>query len=140
MRVELEDTDYRIFLSEENITELNDRKPSGIGLDIFPRYRPLSAKFTDNNGDIRELQIVSTRDAFILSDKNTHDNIFVDFDNLGPYVQVYAPRLASLLFGTDYLVTRYNAEARIWIHKEDRVISHNDGLVQKVYRVYGVSM
>jgi len=129
MRVEKEDTDYRIFLTGEDIIELNDRKPSGIGLDLFPGYHPLSAKFTDNNGYIKELEIVCTRDAFILSDVKTHDNIFVDFDSLGPYVKVYAPRIASLLYGTDYLVTRYNAEARIWIHK-DRVISHKDILVQ----------
>ncbi len=131
MKVEKEDTDYRIFLSQENIIELNDRKPSGVGLDLFPRYRPLSAKFTDNNGDIKELEIVCTRDAFILSDDKTHDNIYVDFDKLGPYVKVFAPRLASLLCGTDYLVTRYNGEAKIWIHGEDRVISHNNILVRQ---------
>ena len=119
MKVEQEDTDYYIFLSEEEIKKLCNRKPSGIDLDIFPRYYPINSEFTDNKGEIRELEIMCTRNAFILSDEKTHDSIYVDFDDFGPYVKVFTPRLASLLKEREYLVTQYNAESKIWIYRKN---------------------
>jgi len=113
MRVVQEDTDYRIFLTEEEIKSLLKRnKPP------FPPYNPLTAKFTDNRGETKELEIICTTDPFILNDEKTHDNIFVDFDDLGPYVKVGILTLASLLDRRDYLVTRYNGESKILIHKD----------------------
>ena len=127
-------------MSEEDIKKLIDRTPSGIGLDIFPGYSPLSEIFIDNNGDIKELEIKSTRDAVILHDSKTHDDIRVDFDEFGPYVNVFTPRLFSLLYERDYLVTRYDAESRIWIYKDDKVLSRNDTIIPKTPVVYGVSI
>ncbi|NOQ55936.1 MAG: hypothetical protein GQ477_03980 [Nanohaloarchaea archaeon] len=119
MRIEVEDTDYRIFLNDDEIRQLTDRTPTGIDLDIFPRYLPINETFKDNRGAIKELEITCTRDAVILNDINTHDDIYFNSDEFGPYVKVYTPKLASLLFGRDYLVTRYDAESKIWIHKEN---------------------
>ena len=96
--------------------------------------------FIDNNGDIKELEIKSTRDAVILHDSKTHDDIRVDFDEFGPYVNVFTPRLFSLLYERDYLVTRYDAESRIWIYKDDKVLSRNDTIIPKTPVVYGVSI
>lgn len=117
MRAVQEDTDYRIFLTEEDIRYLSDRRPSNKGIDIFPGYKPLSSDFLDNKGEKATLRMAFTRDVLILNDEKTHDNIFVNFDKKGPLVKIYPPVLKPLLEG-GYAVTRYNGESKIWLHME----------------------
>jgi len=48
-----------------------------------------------------------------------YDNTKMKTIEKGPDVRVYTPKLASLLHDRNYLVTRYNAESKIWIFRED---------------------
>jgi hypothetical protein len=118
MRVVQEDTDYRIFLTDKDIECLCNRKPTNKGIDIFPRYKPLNSDYRDTQGKNRTLQVVLTRNVLILNDERTHDNIFVDFNEIRPIVVVYPPVLAPLFDG-GYAVTRYNGESKIWLHREE---------------------
>jgi hypothetical protein len=122
MRVVKEDTDYIIFLTREEIEKACTKSVTSLsGLEKF--YPWLYAEVEGAKG-LEILALCCTRNAFYLSGPNTHDNINFEFEEVEgfkekqPTVRIYTPTLASLLNERDYLVTRYNAESKIWIYRE----------------------
>ena len=108
MRAVKEDTDYRIFLTREEIIKACTRNVRSLsGLEKF--YPWLYAKV---EGTEEILALCCTRNAFYLSsdNPNTHDNINFEFEEeegfkeKQPTVRIYTPTLASLLNERDYLV------------------------------------
>jgi len=113
MRAVKEDQDYYVFLTREEILKLGTRSAT------WPKYYPyMFSKVFDRleNKMTEEILAIScTRNAFILSDEEkTHDNIYFELEEEGPTIKVYPPTLA-LVLERGYIVTRYNAEAKVWI-------------------------
>ena len=120
MRAVKEDTDYRIFLTWEEIKKACTR--SVTSLSELERFYPwLYAKVIGSKVN-EVVALCCTIDAFYVgcNNPNTHDNIHFEFDEENqPTIRVYTPTLASLLHDKDHLVTRYSAESKIWIHRDD---------------------
>jgi hypothetical protein len=123
MRAVREDTDYYIFLKEEEIRRLCNKEPAPWGLKYYPH---LYAQVVDSskNKIIDEIAaLCCTRDAFTLHNKKAHDNIYFEYEKEesgkeGPTIKVFTPVLAALL-NKEFLVTRYNCEAKLWIYREN---------------------
>jgi len=117
MRVEQDDTDYYVFLTDADLKKICSR--TKVPWSVFPQHPPISAKYRDNRDKMAEMELAATNDQMILSDPLSHDDIFCDFDKLGPVVRVFTNLLFDLFEGiSDHLVTRYRGEAKIWIMKE----------------------
>ncbi len=125
MKVEQIDTDYDVFLTERDLRQTCSR--TSVPWSVFPQHPPVSAKYIDNRGEAKELELEATNDYMILRDPQSHDDIFFDMDEFGPVVRVFTNLLMDLLEGEqDFLVTRYDGhEAKIWIRKDEALAKNN---------------
>jgi len=112
MRVEKEDTDYYVFLTEKEILEVGRKKKFPLG-EFYPWLYSEIIDRLEKKVTKETLALTCTRNASTL--REARDGICFELEKDGPTVRVYPPVLGSL-FEKDFVVTRYNAESKIWIY------------------------